>query len=129
MKYLIMLTFLPLSVSAQEWKEQYITIAGDTIKPKSRIEIADRLPIHHIYPYGIQAQGAKVPAKLFLLTDMPGKTYKIDRLTRIPIDEGYKAVAVLEINHPDIMRGYAVDFYIDIEAALKAGEITIRKTQ
>lgn len=128
MKTILFLFLLwPTLTYGQEWKEQYITTSGDTLTPKSRIFIVDRLPIHHIYPRGVQAQAAKVPAKVYLLTDMPGKSFPVARLSRIPEEQGYKAVAVLQISHPDIMPGYMVEYYIDIESALKAGEITIRK--
>lgn len=113
----------PIFGNAQEWKERYVTTTGDTILASDKIAIADRLPIHHIAPRGIQAQSAKVPAKLYLITDMVGGTYEIERLTRIPSDNGYEAFAVIKIVAKDIMPGYAVEYYVDIEKALKAGEV------
>lgn len=124
MRLLLVLLFIPTLSAAQDWKEPYITTAGDTITPQHRIAVADRLPIHHINPNAVQAQAAKVAAKVFVMTDMPGRTFRIDRLTRIPMKNGeYKAMAVIRISDADIMPGYAVDFYVDIESALKKGEV------
>jgi len=124
----IAIAIITTAANAQDWKEFHILPSGDTVKPGMKVTLAP----NKIYKYVIPSpyDNRQVPYdteqftknKLYLLVNMQGKTYNINRLTRHKKNKEYRSVAVLLVN--DAVMSNSV-YFITIDEAFKAGEITI----
>lgn len=88
-----LLTFLfllmPFAVKAQHYTEQYITPGGEKMVIGTRVKIIEGKVYNHISPTTREGAGMKEAFERFLKSDLPGKTYSIDRYTRTPNGKNY----------------------------------------
>lgn len=118
--------FAFVRVQAQDYTKMYITTTGDTIRPHTKIKISDTGPFNYIYPYYNLDPMRLNAAKRYVMVTMPGKEYSFDRLSRLKVDKNnYREIGVIRILDPKIHRLVAVDFFVEIESALKNKEITL----
>src|SRR4051812_4511111 len=118
-RVLFLLLLCPLVSSGQDFTKQYVTTNGDTIRVHDVIRLSDAKAYHYIYLHTNLEQMRANAADRYLKTTMPGRTYSIARLSRIPAGkDSYKAIAVLRIQDPEIHRFMAVEYYIQLEEAL-----------
>lgn len=126
MKYLLIAVLFPLHVAAQDWTRRYVATNGDTITSESVIKVNS--PGSAIFPKNIDGGIRSAAVNRYMHTVMPGKIYKIDRLSRIEVGKKkYKNVAILSVVDPIIHRQIKQEFIIDIEEALNNKEIAIVK--
>lgn len=136
MKTLILILLLSINAHAQEWKEMYVTTNGDTIKIGTKIKLQEVNRYKSVRPSGYfivtnnSIDRRKISAGRytayynFLHMYLKSEVVTVSRLTRIPNDGAYSAFAVFTINDKNLS-SYTAEYYIDIESALKDGEVKI----
>lgn len=127
-QFIFILLLLPVIANAQGHTKMYVTQSGDTLHPNTAIKLGEGRAYDYIYLYTPLNEPLRLQAaKRYLLDDMPGQTYKIARLTRLRTGKEYKEVAVIKINSAKIHRFMTVEYFIEVESALKNGEMFLVK--
>jgi len=142
MKTILITLFISLSyiANAQEWKERYITETGDTLTLNSKVKL-DTLKVSYNYVLPSKYYPTSDPLKrqplsvdqyranaMYLNVYMKGKTYAIERFTRIPAKDGYKHFAIfMETSVPMMGNLCSFQFVVDIDNAIKNKEVEFLK--
>lgn len=130
MKTTLITAFLLSSLTSycQEWTKHYTTTTGIEISVGDKFRISNKA-LNDIWPKHNPERMRMDAAERLIKTEFPGTTQTIVRLSRVPKGNGYKEVAIFEIMDKQINRLLKQEYYVDIEQALKDGEIIIEKAE
>lgn len=138
--YTTLFLFLSYFVNAQDWKESYVTETGDTLTLKTKVRL-DTLKVSYNYVLPSKYYPTTDPLKrqplsvdqyranaMYLNVYMKGKTYAIERFTRIPVKGGYKHFAIfMETSVPMMGNLCSFQFVVDIDNAIRNKEVEFLK--
>jgi len=127
---LFIICVLPITCLSQDFTKRYITSTGDTIfVNKSKIYVDTGKAVTSIYPIYETSAGALLQslALRYVSNSMPGRSYRVTRLTRIR-NKGkndYMEVAAFKIKDNDIDPFGAQEYWVNIEDGILRKEIKI----
>lgn len=114
---------MPVVAFGQQSKS-YVTKGGDTVKAGTKV-IINRVSAN-IYPKydGTNGDLREAAAQRYLNTVMPGKEYKIERVSTIKRKSSITNIAIVRVIDPSIHRAKAQEYIVVIEPAIANGDVS-----